>query len=379
MCPVLVIHWPALDSRQFSTKLAIVFSQPNAAPARWAEAPAGRGAGETQPGRLANALDRLLEATIVGSFSRVGFMARRATQPWPRPPRLDGQVVVVTGASSGIGRTTALALGGLGAVVWVVGRDRDRTEAVAGAIRSAGGRAQGALLDVADGAAVDAFADRFGSQHERLDGLVHSAGALLADYAVSTEGFELTVATHVLGPYRLTWRLAPQLLATGRSTIVTVSSGGMYTERFDLDRLEMPPDHYDGVRAYARAKRAQVVLAREWSRRWSAWGVASYAMHPGWVDTPGLASGLPSFTRLGPLLRRPEEGADTAVWLTAGAARPPAAPGLPASLSVEDGFWHDRRLRGEYYLPWTRPRDGHEEGHRLWDWCATRTGLGSDR
>ncbi len=357
-----------------------MFTPPNAAPTRRADARVERGAGDTRPGRLANALDRLLEATIVGSFSRVGFMARRATQPWPRPPRLDGQVVVVTGASSGIGRTAALALGGLGAEVWVVGRDRDRTEAVAGAIRSAGGRAQGALLDVADGAAVDAFADRFGSRHERLDGLVHSAGALLADYAVSTEGFELTVATHVLGPYRLTRRLAPQLLATGRSTIVTVSSGGMYTERFDLDRLEMDPAHYDGVRAYARAKRAQVVLAREWAGRWSAWGVASYAMHPGWVDTPGLASGLPSFTRLGPLLRRPEEGADTAVWLAAGAARPPSAPGLPTSLSVEDGFWHDRRRRGEYYLPWTRSRDEHEEeGRRLWDWCATRTGLGSDR
>ena len=91
------------------------------------------------------------------------------------------------------------------------GRDRHRTEAVAGAIRLAGGRAEGALLEVADGAAVDAFADRFASRHDRLDGLVHGAGALLADYAVSAEGFELTVETHVLGSYRLTWRLVPQL------------------------------------------------------------------------------------------------------------------------------------------------------------------------
>jgi NAD(P)-dependent dehydrogenase (short-subunit alcohol dehydrogenase family) len=327
-----------------------VFTPSNAAPTRRAESHAE-------------------QATIVGGFSRVGSMARRATQPWPQPPRLDGQVVVVTSASSGIGRAAALALGGLGAEV---GRDRHRTEAVAGAIRLAGGRAEGALLEVADGAAVDAFADRFASRHDRLDGLVHGAGALLADYAVSAEGFELTVETHVLGSYRLTWRLVPQLRPTGRSTILTVSSGGMYTERFDLNRLEVYPAHYDGVRAHARAKRAHVVLAREWARRWSAWGVASYAMHPGWVDTPGLASGLPSFTRLGPLLRRPEEGADTAVWPAAGAARPPSAPGLPTSLSVEDGFWRDRRLRGEYYLPWTRSRDGHEEeGRRLWDRCAT--------
>ncbi len=352
---------------------------PSAAPVHPTEGDAGRAVANPRPGPLATALDRLLEATIVGSFSRIGFVVRRATRPWPQPPRLDGRVVVVTGASSGIGRATALSLGSLGAKVWVVGRDPDRTETVAGAIRSAGGRAEGALLDVADGAAVDAFAEHFGSVDDRLDGLVHCAGALLAQYAVSADGVELTVATHVLGPYRLTERLAPHLRYAGGSTIVTVSSGGMYAERLDLDRLVMPTGHYDGVRAYARAKRAQVVLAGEWSRRWSIWGVASYAMHPGWVDTPGLASGLPSFTRLRPLLRQPEEGADTAVWLAAGAARPSPAPGVSASVAVEDGFWHDRHLRAEHDLPWTRPHDGRrEDGRRLWSWCATHSGLGSD-
>jgi len=346
-------------------------------PARSSQGGLDRAAPETQPGPLARVLDGVLEATIVGSFSRLGWLARRSTQPWPEPPRLDGRVVVVSGASSGIGRAAALALGGLGAEVWVLGRDRARTEAVAGAIRSDGGRAEVALLDVADGAAVDAFAERFGSAHDCLDGLVHGAGALLSDYAVSGEGVELTVATHVLGPYRLTWRLARHLRSARRSTIVTVSSGGMYTQRFDLDRLQMDPEHYEGVRAYARAKRAQVVLAHEWSRRWSLAGVASYAAHPGWVDTPGLASGLPAFTHLGPLLRRPEQGADTAVWLAAGAARPPDEREVPAWPTVESGIWHDRRRRAEYYLPWTRPREANEEqGRRLWDWCVTRTGLG---
>ena len=102
---------------------------------------------------------------------------------------------------------------------------------------------------------------------------------------------------------------------------MTVSSGGMYTQPFDLDRLEMTPEAYRGTTAYARAKRAQVVLSHEWARRWGADGVASYASHPGWVDTPGLASGLPTFAKLGPLLRTPGEGADTVVWLAAGGAR----------------------------------------------------------
>jgi dehydrogenase/reductase SDR family member 12 len=327
---------------------------------------------------LGRALDRFLECTVVGSFSRVGYLARRSSQHWRDPPRANGKVVIVTGASSGVGRAAAVALGRLGAEVWVLGRDGRRTEAVAQAIQAEGGQAEPALVDMADGASIDAFAARYGSAHDRLDGLVHNAGALLAEYAVSVDGFEMTLATHVLGPYRLTWHLAPLLRQARRSTIVTVSSGGMYTQRFDIERLEMSREHYDGVRAYARAKRAQVVLAHEWSRRWSAAGVASYAMHPGWVDTPGLASGLAPFTRLGPLLRRPEEGADTAVWLTAGAARPGTGKGAGTSLPVDNGFWHDRQLRGEYYLPWTRPHEGRqEEGRQLWNWCAMRTGLGS--
>lgn len=342
---------------------------------RRAPTDSGRAAEQPRINLLAKILDSALEVSIVGSFSRLGYLARRSSQPWPPPPRLDGRVVVVTGASSGIGRAAALALGQLGAEVWVLGRDRARTEAVSKAIRSSGGRAEAALLDVADRSAVDAFAHAFASRHESLDALVHSAGALLADYSVSNDGIERTVATHVLGPFWLSRRLAPLLCRSERATIVTVSSGGMYTERLELDRLEMGWERYDGVRAYARAKRAQVVLAHEWSRRWSAAGVASYAMHPGWAATPGLASGLPSFSRLGPLLRRPEEGANTAVWLAAGAALPSGAPGVPTPLPLERGVWHDRRRRGEYYLPWTRPREERiMQGRQLWDWCATRLG-----
>lgn len=328
---------------------------------------------------MARALDSLLELTVVGSFSRVGYVVRRAVDRWGAPPRVDGKVVVISGASSGIGRAAAVALGHLGAKVWVLGRDPGRTDEVVEAIRADGGRAEAAVVDVADGASVGSFAERCRSAHDHLDALVHCAGTLLRGYEMSSEGVELTVATHVLGPYRLTWHLAPLLQHVGSSTIVTVSSGGMYTQRFDLGRLEAGPEHYDGVRAYARAKRAQVVLAHEWSRRWSLRGVASYAMHPGWVDTPGLASGLPSF-RLGPLLRRPPEGADTAVWLATGAARRLGRAEAGAAPPAEGGLWHDRRLRGEHYLPWTRSRATPEEqGRELWDWCADRTGLGRDR
>jgi NAD(P)-dependent dehydrogenase (short-subunit alcohol dehydrogenase family) len=335
----------------------------------------GRGArAGSVPGRgapLARACDALLEATVIGGFSRVGYQIRRAVEGWEEPARIDGAVVVVTGASSGIGRAVALALAGRGAEVVALGRDARRTAAVAGEISSRGGRAEAIVIDLTDGASVARACERIAAGHTRLDGLVHCAGTLLGEYAVSGEGLERTVATHVVGPFRLTGQLARLLWAADRSTIVTMSSGGMYSERFDLAHLVMSEEDYDGVRAYARAKRAQVVLAHEWARRWSAHGVASYAMHPGWVATPGLASALPRFSRLGVLLRRPEEGADTAVWLACGGPRPCGAGAPGAGRSCEEGIWHDRHLRREHYLPWTRPVGGRaDQGQQLWEWCA---------
>ena len=197
---------------------------------------------------------------------------------------------------------------------------------------------------------------------------------MTSDYRTAADGMELTVATAVIGPFRLTAALAP-LLRAGAANLVTVSSGGMYTEPFDLTRLVGRADDYDGVRTYARAKRAQVVLAHAWARRLGAAGVASYSCHPGWVDTPGLASGLPSFTRLGPLLRNADEGADTAAWLAAGGARHPADGGPP----VTEGFFHDRRLRTEHRLRRTRRASTPDDAARLWAWCEGVVGLPHDR
>ena len=160
--------------------------------------------------------------------------------------------------------------------------------------------------------------------------------------------------------------------ATAPVTIVTMSSGGMYSQRFDLDVLEAGPDEYDGVVAYARAKRAQVVLADAWAARFAPAGVASYAMHPGWVDTPGLAAGLPRFRNLvRPLLRTPAEGADTAVWLAAGG--PTVAARTGGTTPMTSGFFHDRRLRSDYRFPVTHP-SGPDDPEHLLAWCEARTG-----
>ncbi len=330
---------------------------------------------------LARVTDAVAEATVAPSFSRVGIALRRRLEEWGEPPPMNGRVALVTGSTSGIGLATALALAGLGADVHLVGRDPGRGAAALDAVEAAGpGRARLHLVDLSDPPAVATLGRSFGNDMERLDALVHNAGALTRTYQTTVDGVERTLATHVLGPYLLTAALAPLLFssrprpddsARAPATIVTVSSGGMYSQPFDLDTLEVGPDGYDGVAAYARAKRAQLVLAEAWAARFAPAGVASFAMHPGWVDTPGLTQGLPRFRAVvRPLLRTPAEGADTAVWLAAGG--PTVAPRAAATAPVTSGFFHDRRLRSDHRLPVTHPsRPGDPE--RLLAWCAGRT------
>ncbi len=327
---------------------------------------------------FAKAVDDLLELSVGGSYSRIGYVVRRYVEGWNDPGRLEGKTMIVTGASSGIGQAAAVRLAALGAEVWLVGRNAERLRVAGREAEHAGGCGpiHTAEVDVVNVDAVSAFVDRVSSTHEELHALIHNAGALFPDYGLADDGMgsftERTLATHVLAPFRLSWLLSPLLLRAEQSVITTVTSGGMYTQRFDPDHIEVGPDGYRGAVAYGKAKRAQVVLSHEWARRWASDGVASYAVHPGWVDTPGLATGLPSFAKLGPLLRTPAQGADTVTWLASD------EPRRTTTSAPIDGLWHDRHRRGEYYVPTTRrsPSQSVHDSSVLWNWCAERTGVG---
>jgi dehydrogenase/reductase SDR family protein 12 len=301
--------------------------------------------------------DELLEVSVIGSFTKLGFEARRRLFDWEdlTDRRLDGRIVLVTGATSGLGLEAAMSLAGMGASVRLLGRSADKVESARDSIVTATGNddIEVYLADLGDLEATRRVAAEILEREPRLDVLVHNAGALVTEYRATPQGREQTFATMVLAPHLLTRDLRPRL--THGSRVIWVTSGGMYTQKLDVDELELGPDGYRGSVAYARAKRAQVVLMQEWARRLRDDGVAVHAMHPGWADTPGIHDSLPTFSRLiGPLLRDRAEGADTIVWLAA-ADEPGRTTGK---------LWLDRRPRSTDKVPSTRTSP--EERARLW-------------
>lgn len=311
--------------------------------------------------RLASIADAALEATIVGSFSTIGHAVRSRLDRWD-PPTADlrGQRVLVTGATSGIGRATARSLMDLGADVVVTSRDQERADQAASELEdeAPAGGATGMAVDTADLDSVMELADRLGDGPP-LDVMIHNAGALTAERHTNDAGMEVTLASHLVGPYLLTRELRPHL--TDGARVLWMSSGGMYTQGLDVDRLEMSESSYRGSIAYARAKRAQVELVAHLGPRWAP-EVIMHAVHPGWVDTPGVEQGLPGFrTVTRPILRQPHQGADTMVWLAV-----TGGDGAPAG-----SFWHDRRTRGTAYLPGTGTDD--DERQALLEWLELHT------
>ena len=316
-------------------------------------------------GPLARLLDAALDASVILSFDRNGFRRHsRRFDPADLDVDLSGKTALVTGANSGIGRATAAALARLGARVVLLCRDGARgREALRGLERETG-RATFDLvrLDVSDLTDVRRVAETW--RGARVDVLVHNAGVLPERRVATRDGLELTLATNLVGPFLLTSLLLPAL-ERARGRVVHVSSGGMYTQRLDVPALFAGgPEPFDGVVQYARTKRALVVLNELLADRLGGRGVAFSAMHPGWADTPAVRTSLPRFhamTRR--ILRTPEEGADTVVWLAAS-----RAAGERSGL-----FWFDREAVATTSLPGTRESAG--ERGKLWEALCAGAGL----
>lgn len=322
---------------------------------------------------LADGVDALLEWSIGGSFTRLGSAVRRRLDHWaPLEGRsLSGKVVVMTGATSGLGLEAARAFARMGATLELIARNEAKAETLARELRETTGNphVQVVVADTGDLVALRRAARELLARHAAIHVLIHNAGALDDVRQVSPQGLELTVASQVVGPFLLTGLLRSALKTGAPSRVLFVSSGGMYSEPLHVSDLEMTAAQYDGVTAYARAKRAQVTMSELWAERLAPDGIQVHAMHPGWADTPGVAKSLPRFRRVvGPLLRTAAEGADTLVWLAVD----------EAALRSTGGFWLDRRLRPVHRLGATRRADTPEERARLWNWLLAKSGLTSE-
>ncbi len=322
------------------------------------------------------AIDAALDAAVVPGFSRVGFAIRSRLQHF-RPLSdysLAGQTIVITGPTSGLGRAAAEVLVRSGASLVLVGRTASKLVTVAGELQAIAASPDQQSIDTAiaemgDLDAVRNVCAEIAGRHGAIAALVHNAGALLNTRALSAQGHEQTIASHVLGPHLMTTLLLEPVRAAG-GRIITVSSGGMYaaplgspSDIADGGWPEMPPSRYDGTRQYAIAKRMQVTLNEMWAERQP--DITFAAMHPGWADTPGVQDSIPTFRMITrPLLRTAAQGADTIGWLVAD----------PAVTARSGEFWCDRAVRPIHRLPGTRRSDTPANRAAMWEWVQQQSG-----
>ncbi|GKZ16392.1 SDR family oxidoreductase [Haladaptatus sp. T7] len=241
----------------------------------------------------------------------------------PSNSKLDGQVALITGGTSGIGRETALALADRGASVAIVGRNRKRGRRVAREIdaRNGDGWAELYIADFASRKSVRNLAVAFRDRHDRLDVLVNNAGTFRHRRSETGDGIEATFAVNHLAPFLLTHLLVDTLVESAPARVVTVTSELHERGTIDFSDLGRERD-YDGMEAYSQSKLANVLFTRELAERLRGTGVTATAVNPGFVPGTGftreasirnrLLLGLFSVLPL-PFTKNVEEGAETVI------------------------------------------------------------------
>ena len=214
-------------------------------------------------------LDRVLDAAVLPGYTNVGYRLRRHAWSDAELERMDGRVALVTGATSGLGLAAAAGLARLGASVRLLARNAARGEQARAQVveRTGSTDVEVVLCDLSDLGDIRRFAAEFLAREPRLDVLVNNAGVLPAQRTVTADGLELTFATNVAAPFLLTKLLLGRLRSSAPSRIVNVTSGGMYTQRLHVEDLQMERGKFDGTVAYARTKRAEMVLTELWAQR----------------------------------------------------------------------------------------------------------------
>jgi NAD(P)-dependent dehydrogenase (short-subunit alcohol dehydrogenase family) len=279
---------------------------------------------------------------------------------------MQGRVVVVTGASSGIGAAAAVELARRGATVVPVGRDRKRLDQVCAKIRSENpaSTADSLSADFSVLANVRRLAGELLRRHEQIDVLVNNAGLVAGRRSLTTDGYETTFAVNHLAPFLLTNLLLERLRESAPARVVTTSSDAHHSGRIDLDGLQ-GERKWSTWSSYANSKLSNVLFTRTLARRLEGTGVVANCLHPGVVRTR-LGRGTPLPVRLGwrlagTFFKSPATGAETIVHLAAS----------------EEG----ERVSGAYFADCRETRPSRramddELAERLWEASARLVDLG---
>uniref|UniRef100_A0A673HXA8 Dehydrogenase/reductase SDR family member 12-like n=1 Tax=Sinocyclocheilus rhinocerous TaxID=307959 RepID=A0A673HXA8_9TELE len=244
-----------------------------------------------------------------------------------------GRSFMITGANSGIGKATAMAIAKKGGTIHMVCRNKDKAEEARAEIAKESGNKEiyVHILDLTETKKVWEFAESFKKKYKTLNVLVsmifHSKLMLL-----------FTV-------YILIKSLIPLLEKSPDPRVITVSSGGMLVQKLRTGNLQSQRGRYDGTMVYAQNKRQQVVMTEQFAKAHP--NIHFSVMHPGWVDTPTIANAMPDFhSSMKERLRTPEQGADTVVWLAVSEA---------AVKNPSGHFFQDRQMVSAHLpLAWTR-------------------------
>ncbi|XP_033100983.1 dehydrogenase/reductase SDR family member 12-like isoform X2 [Anneissia japonica] len=268
---------------------------------------------------------------------------------------LSEKVFMVTGANSGIGKSAAETLAQKGGTVHMVCRNLERGEEAKNNIIQKTGNQDIHLhiLDMSKPNNVFEFAKSFQENQPLLDVLVNNAGCMINTREKQEDGLEKNFATNTLGTYILTTELIPLLSKSSQGRVITVSSGGMYTTKLNIEDFNSDKmSKFDGTFVYAQNKRQQVVMTSQWAKQHS--NVLFSAMHPGWADTPAVRTSMPGFyNTFKEKLRSPEQGADTIVWL--------AIADEPTKLDNGQFFLDRKVARTHLPLAWTKSTPEEDE------------------
>ncbi len=279
---------------------------------------------------------------------------------------MTGKTVLITGATSGIGRAAAIGLATMGARVGITGRDRSRAEAAAAEIARASGKpaVDVFVADMSSQSEVRRLADEVLTTYPRLDVLLNNVGGFWAHRHMTADGLEHTLAVNHLAPFLLTSLLLERLIASAPARVVTVSSAAQSMGKIDFDDL-MGETRYSGQRAYNQSKLANVMFTYELARRLQGTGVTATALHPGvtrtgfGADDPNLMM-IPIIAVLRPFMKSPTRGAETAVYLASS----------PEVEGVTGRYFADREARKSQDSSYDAATTA-----RLWDVSAELVGL----